>query len=187
MPLVVPGVILFVGGSEMEKRIYIGVVGSASCDGETAEVAEKVGRLLARNGAVVVCGGYGGVMEAASRGAASEGGIVIGILSGDDRRDANPYLSASLVTGMRQARNAIIVRSSHAVIAISGGYGTLSEIGLALKMNRPVVGLNTWKIDQGDGREHIIAVNSAEEAVEKAMEMGRKFMVEGGRKDNMEF
>lgn len=158
----------------MGKKIYIGVVGSADCDERTAEIAERVGELLAQKGAVVICGGYGGVMEACSRGAASAGGMVIGVLSEGDRRGANPYLSASVVTGMGQARNAVIVRSSHAVIAISGGYGTLSEIALALKMNRPVIGINTWRIDQGDGKEHIIYAESPEEAVKIALEMSRE-------------
>ncbi|NLO89268.1 MAG: TIGR00725 family protein [Clostridia bacterium] len=158
----------------MGKKIYIGVVGSGNCDKETADIAERVGQLLAKEGAVVICGGYGGVMEACSRGAASAGGMVIGVLSEEDRRGANPYLSASLVTGMGQARNAIIVGSSHAVIAISGGYGTLSEIALALKMNRPVIGINTWKIDQGDGKEHIICADNPEEAVKIALEISRE-------------
>ena len=155
------------------QQVYVAVVGSAQCNTDTAALAEEVGRLLARQNAIIICGGYGGVMEATSRGAVSEGGTVVGVLSEDDRSGANPFLTVSLVTGMRQARNAIIVRSSHAVIAISGGYGTLSEIGLALKMERPVVGLNTWKIDQGDGVQHIFRAETPKEAVDYALELAR--------------
>jgi len=158
----------------LAKKIYIGVIGSAKCDKNTAYTAERVGELLAKEGAVIICGGYGGVMEACSRGASLAGGMVIGVLSGEDRKGENPYLSASIVTGMGEARNAVIVRSSHAVIAVSGGYGTLSEIALALKMQRPVVGINTWRIDQGDGNKHIIYAESPEEAVKIALDMGRK-------------
>ena len=122
------------------------VIGSASCSPEVARSAEGVGRQIARCGAVLVCGGRGGVMEAACRGAKAEGGTTVGILPGLDRQEANAYVDIPIVTGLGEARNAIVVRTADAVIAVSGGYGTLSEIGLALKMGRPVVGLGTWEL-----------------------------------------
>jgi uncharacterized protein (TIGR00725 family) len=109
--------------------------------------AEQVGRLVARRGAVLVCGGLGGVMEAASRGARQEGGTAVGILPGLDRSAANEHLDVALATGLGEARNALVVRAADAVIAVGGGYGTLSEIALALKAGKPVVGLDTWDID----------------------------------------
>ncbi|MBO8127679.1 MAG: TIGR00725 family protein [Peptococcaceae bacterium] len=125
---------------------YIGVIGAAECSEEIARVAYEVGRGIAARGAVLICGGRGGVMEAAARGAREAGGVVIGILPGRDRSEGNPYLSFSIATGLGEARNAVIARACDALIAVSGGYGTLSEIGLALKMGKPVVGLHTWRL-----------------------------------------
>ena len=102
-----------------------------------AALAERVGRAIAEAGAVLLCGGLGGVMEAASRGAARAGGTVVGLLPGFEARDANRWVGIPIVTGMDQARNVILVRSSDAVIAVGGRYGTLSEIALALKLGRP--------------------------------------------------
>jgi uncharacterized protein (TIGR00725 family) len=110
-------------------------------------VAEEVGRLLARRGAVVVCGGLGGVMEAACRGASGVGGLAVGILPGLDRGAANPHVSVAVATGLGEARNALVVRAADALIAVGGAYGTLSEIALALKAGKPVIGLGTWEID----------------------------------------
>jgi uncharacterized protein (TIGR00725 family) len=106
-----------------------------------------VGRLLARRGAVVVCGGLGGVMEAACRGASREGGTAVGILPGLDRSAANPFVSVAVPTGLGEARNALVVRAADALIAVGGAYGPLSEIALALKAGKPVIGLGTWEID----------------------------------------
>jgi uncharacterized protein (TIGR00725 family) len=106
-----------------------------------------VGRLLARRGAVVVCGGLGGVMEAACRGASREGGTTVGVLPGLDRGAANPFVSVAVPTGLGEARNALVVRAADALIAVGGAYGTLSEIALALKAGKPVIGLGTWEID----------------------------------------
>jgi uncharacterized protein (TIGR00725 family) len=119
-------------------------------------VAEEVGRLLARRGAVVVCGGLGGVMEAACRGARSEHGVAVGILPGLDRRAANPHVSVAVATGLGEARNALVVRAADALIAVGGAYGTLSEIALALKAGKRVIGLGTWEIEgvkRADGPE----------------------------------
>lgn len=125
--------------------------------------AEAVGRGLAARGAVVVCGGLGGAMEAACRGAKEAGGMTVGLLPGLDRRDANPYVDVVVTTGLGEARNALVVRAADALIAVGGGYGTLSEIGLALRTGKRVVGLGTWEIDGID------PASSPEEAVEAVL------------------
>ena len=102
---------------------------------------------MARAGAVLVCGGLGGAMEAACRGAKAEGGTTLGILPGTDRSAANPYVDVAVPTGLGEARNALVVRAADALIAVEGGYGTLSEIALALRAGKPVIGLGTWEID----------------------------------------
>jgi uncharacterized protein (TIGR00725 family) len=122
-----------------------------------------VGRLVAERGAVVVCGGLGGTMEAACRGAKQAGGTTVGILPGLDRSQANPFVDVALPTGLGEARNALVVRAADAVIAIGGGYGTLSEIALALKSGKRVIGLGTWEI------EGVAAVDGAEAAVAAAL------------------
>ena len=132
-------------------------------------MAEQVGGGIARRGAVLVCGGLGGVMEAAARGASATGGLTIGILPGATADEANSFIGVPIVTGLGEARNALVVRSSDAIIAIAGEYGTLSEIALALKMGVPVVGLGTWQLRAPDGGvPPIVAAQSAAEAVEKA-------------------
>ena len=160
------------------------VIGSASCSPEIAELAEQVGRQISRRGAVLVCGGRGGVMEAACRGAKAEGGTTVGILPGMDRQEANAYVDIPVVTGLGEARNAIIVRTADAVIAVSGGYGTLSEIGLALKMGRPVVGLGTWELcQQGQAVAGVVQADTPDQAVAQALALAETGVapVEGER------
>lgn len=123
-------------------RPLIAVVGGSTCSDAEAGLAEDVGRRLAVAGAVVVCGGLGGVMEAVSRGVRGAGGLTIGVLPGADPHEANPYVDVPLATGMGEMRNALIVRAARAVIAIGGGHGTLSEVALALRIGTPVVGLH---------------------------------------------
>ena len=106
-----------------------------------------MGRLLAERGAVVVCGGLGGTMEAACRGAKQAGGTTVGLLPGGSRSDANPFVDVAIPTGLGEARNALVVRAADVVVAVGGGYGTLSEIALALKAGKRVVGLGSWEID----------------------------------------
>lgn len=150
-------------------RTYIAVIGAGDCDPHTARMAYEVGREIARRQAVLVCGGLGGVMAAAAKGAAEAGGLVVGILPGTSRADANPYLTVAIATGLGEARNALVVRASDAVIAVDGGYGTLAEIGLALKMGLPVIGLDTWEIGRrGERDPGIILASSPVEAVELA-------------------
>jgi hypothetical protein len=148
----------------------VAVIGSGDPNPELDREAEEVGRALAKRGAVLVCGGLGGVMEAACRGAAQAGGTTIGLLPGADRRGANPHLTVALPTGMGELRNGLIVRAADAVIAVGGEYGTLSEIGFALKLGRPVVGLRTWELArEGVPRETIVVAQRPEEAVERAL------------------
>ena len=154
----------------MDKRKFIAVIGGGQCSKEEARLAEEVGRELARRGAILVCGGLGGIMEAACRGANLEGGTTIGILPGDDSQAANPYVQIPIVTGVGYARNIAVVKSAQAVIAIGGSYGTLSEISHALQSGIPVIGLNTWSLSR-NGREDksIIPAQSPAEAVDKAL------------------
>jgi uncharacterized protein (TIGR00725 family) len=147
-------------------RARVAVIGAGTCTAAEATLAEEVGRLLAEAGAILLTGGRGGVMAAASRGAAQADGLVVGILPGDDASQANPWVALPIVTGMGEARNAILIRTAQAVIAVGGEYGTLSEIAFALKFGRPVVGLHTWR---ASGPDHtalpIQSVDSAAEAV----------------------
>jgi len=129
-----------------------------------------VGRELAKQGAILVCGGLGGVMEAACKGAQSEGGVTIGILPGESRQAANPYVQIPIITGIGYARNVAVVKSAQAVIAIGGSYGTLSEIGHALRSSIPVIGLNTWSLSRnGQPDNSIIPAQNPAEAVRKAL------------------
>jgi uncharacterized protein (TIGR00725 family) len=155
-----------------EKPVFIAVVGGSDVSPPIETYAEEVGREIARQGAVLVCGGLGGVMEAACRGAAGEGGLTVGILPSDDRQSANPYVKIPVATGIGYARNAAVAKSAQAVIAVDGSYGTLTEIAYALQSGIPVIGLNTWSIAI-DGREdpNIIRADSPKKAVKKAVEL----------------
>jgi uncharacterized protein (TIGR00725 family) len=154
----------------MTREPYVAVVGPSA--GTPAELAlgEAVGRGIAQAGAVLVCGGMGGVMEAAAGGAAAAGGKTVGILPTSSRLEGNPYLTIAVATGMGEARNAIVCRTSDVVIAVHGEFGTLSEIALALKMGKPVVGLGTWELSKaGESVGAIVRAKNAEDAVAKAL------------------
>jgi uncharacterized protein (TIGR00725 family) len=155
--------------------MIISVIGDSSCSPQEAKLAQSVGELLAQQGAIVVCGGLGGVMEAVCRGAKSKGGLTIGILPGQDASTANPWVDIPVVTGLGEARNVVVAKSAQAVIAIGGSYGTLSEIAYAIKSSIPVIGLNTWSLSR-NGREDdsIIKVQSATEAVDKAISLAKR-------------
>ena len=154
----------------MNKKKFIAVIGGSECSPQEAELAEEVGRELARQGVILVCGGLGGIMAAACKGASSEGGVTIGILPGGSRQAANPYVQIPIVTNLGEARNVVLVKSAEAVIAIGGGYGTLSEIGHALRNGLPVVGLNTWSLSRNDqSDDSIILAQDPAEAVKKAI------------------
>jgi hypothetical protein len=139
----------------------IGVIGAGKADEATLKVAEDVGRGIAARGAIVVCGGLGGVMEAAARGARAAGGITVGILPRDRKEEANPSIDIVIPTGFGEGRNVLIVRSADALIAVGGEYGTLSEIALALKTGKTVVGIGTWDIPG------VIRADNAEDAAKK--------------------
>lgn len=157
-----------------DKKLLVAVIGGAKCSAGEAVVAETVGRELAKRGAVVVCGGLGGVMEAACRGAAIESGMTIGILPGDDPGTSNPYVQISIASGVGYARNIAVVKSVQAVIAVDGDYGTLSEIAYALKGNIPVIGLSTWSVSKNGQEDNpIIMAEDAVDAVEKAVSSAR--------------
>ena len=150
----------------------IAVVGPGS-DGANPDLlwlAEQVGALVARSGAVLVCGGLGGVMAAAARGARSSGGTTIGILPGSDRTAADADMTVVVATGLGEARNTVIVRTADAVIAVGGGYGTLSEIAFALKLGKPVIGLQTWELHRdGELDAGIVVAGDPRDAVRAAL------------------
>jgi|SRR5438128_2513564 len=148
----------------------IAVIGAGQCDAQTATRAEEVGRRLAQAGAMVVCGGLGGVMEATCRGAKSAGGFTLGILPGTNRADANRWVDLVIPSGLGEARNILVVRSAQAVIAVGGEFGTLSEIAFALKLGIPVIGLDTWQLGRKGRIETVVQeARSPAEAVEWAL------------------
>ena len=144
----------------------ISIVGGREASRELLLEAQKLGRLIARSGYGIVCGGMGGIMEAAARGCKEEGGLTVGILMHDDPKFANPFIDVAIPTGLGIARNLLVVRAGEVVIAIDGRYGTLSEIALALQLGKPVIGLQTWDIS-----ENIIKVPSAEVAIKEMLKI----------------
>ena len=156
------------------RRTLIAVIGASQASPTELKMADEIGRLVAQKGITLVCGGMGGVMEAACRGASANGGLTIGILPGDNALTANEFVDIPIVTGIGNARNVAVVKSAKAVIAIGGSYGTLSEIAHALQSGLPVIGLGTWHISRdGKHEEGIITAQSPSEAVNKAVEMIR--------------
>lgn len=144
--------------------VQIAVIGAGSCDEAIAQNAYEVGQQIARAGAVLLCGGLGGVMEAACRGAKDAGGVTIGIVPGADRHSANPYVDHEIVTNAGHARNVFLAHSADAMIAVSGSHGTLSEIAIGLKLGKPVIGLGSWEI------RGILSAQTAKQAVSIALE-----------------
>jgi uncharacterized protein (TIGR00725 family) len=142
-------------------KSIIAVIGGRKTEKSLLKEAEETGRLIAEKGAVLVCGGLGGVMEAASRGAKAGGGLTVGILPQNDPKEANQFIDIPVVTGLGIGRNVIIARTANALIAVGGEYGTLSEIAFALQMGKPVVGIKTWDI------KGVVAVENAADAVER--------------------
>ena len=169
------------GGPEsvrlLAMTVHVAVIGSGDAPDALVAVAEKVGSGLACAGATVICGGLGGVMAAACRGAKSAGGLTVGILPGDDPHDANPWVDVAIPSGLGEARNSLVVRSASAVIAIGGEYGTLSEIALALRSRIPVLGIATWSLmrPEGEIEEGIIRIEEPDEAVQEAVRLARLF------------
>jgi uncharacterized protein (TIGR00725 family) len=157
---------------DRSRRPVIGVMGAGGCDEATAAGAEEVGRLVAESGAVLLCGGRGGVMEAAARGAKQAGGLTVGILPGRNARETAPnsYIDVAIFTGMGDGRNWINACSSDAIVAVAGGYGTLSEIALALKLGKPVVLLGTWSFARDETHAGPMVARTAAEAVAMALD-----------------
>jgi uncharacterized protein (TIGR00725 family) len=151
------------------RPLRITVVGGGSCDQTTAAAAERVGQEIARRGGVLICGGLGGVMEAAARGAQGAGGLTIGILPGERAGDANPHIEIPIATGLGEARNVVNVRAADAVVAVAGRYGTLSEIALALGMGIPVVAFESWAVT-----DDVVVADSPEDAVAKAFQLAEE-------------
>ena len=148
--------------NKINKKIRIGIIGGAKPDEKSRTLAYTVGQLIAEKGAIVVCGGLSGIMEAASRGAKQAGGLTIGILPGNSPGDANPYIDIPIATGLGYTRNSLVAMNSDILIAIDGQYGTLTEIAYGCIYRKKVIGLGTWDI------EGVIEVKSAEEAVNLA-------------------
>ena len=157
--------------SETGRHLLISVIGRGDgASSRAKELATEVGRLLAQRGATVVCGGLGGVMEAACRGAKTAGGTTVGILPGSDPDAANEWVDIPVPTGLGYARNVLVVKAGAAVIAVAGAYGTLSEIGHSLAEDKAVVGLETWDLDPPDGTsDRIVRATDPEDAVNKAI------------------
>jgi len=157
----------------------IAVFGAHQCSPDISELAYHVGAGIARNSAILLCGGTTGVMEAACRGAKEAGGLTIGIIPGETRELANRYVDIPIITGMADGRNVIIARTCHAAIAISGSFGTLSEIAFALKFGRTVVGLRTWGVATPESQarpERFLQADRAEEAVQMALRAARAWL-----------
>ena len=148
----------------MNRKIYLGVIGASFCNKRVSKLAFKVGEEIAKSGAILVCGGLGGIMEAACQGAKKQGGTTIGILPGIDKSEANPYIDIPIVTGLGHGRNLLVVRNSQAVIALPGEFGTLSEIAFCLKLDVPLISLSNWKINR-----KMIKAKNPEEAVRLAL------------------
>ena len=149
-----------------ENMPIVSVIGAAESTAAQDADAEEIGKLLAEQGIVLACGGRSGVMQAACRGARNAGGLTIGILPGNDHGGGNPYLSVALPTGLGHARNVLVVLAGQVIIAVGGGYGTLSEISMALKMGKKVIGLRTWKAEDCQGElAGIHVVESPVEAI----------------------
>ncbi len=155
--------------------MIIGVIGAAEADSELRRKAFEVGERIAKTGAILVCGGLGGVMEAACQGARAAGGITVGILPGRETSDANPHVTIPVATAMGIARNAIIVRTADVLIAVGGSYGTLSEIAMALNLGKKVVQLGSWNLSEAGEVDPTLYVSARTpaEAVEKAVAIAR--------------
>ena len=160
----------------VERKVIISVIGgSNSASPEALGLVEEVGFLIARADAVLVCGGLNGVMEAACKGAKRGGGLTIGVLPGSDPREANPHVDVPVVTAISTARNAIVVRTGDAIIAIDGSYGTLTEMAYAFDLGKKVFGLRSWELEKvGVPRDLYVTVKTPREAVDRAIEEARR-------------
>lgn len=157
---------------ETKHSIKIAVIGPHQCSEEYYQQGFEVGQHIAQAGAILVCGGGSGMMEAAAKGAKSAGGTTVGILPGSHTGEANPFIDVALPTGLGHFRNVLVPRSADAVIAVHGAYGTLSELAFALLQGIPIVGLHTWQLMRdGEKDRGVVEVETPEEAVRKAIEL----------------
>ncbi len=152
-----------------KRKPMIAVIGAGKCSKKLRDMAALVGKHIAENGGILVCGGMGGIMEGAARGAKEAGGVTIGILPTGDKADANEFIDYAIATGFGEARNIMVVRSADAVVAFPGKYGTLSEMAFALKAGKPVISISAWKL--GD---EIRQVDDPVEAAQLALELAQK-------------
>lgn len=153
----------------MKRQTIIAVIGGSKCSKKVEQISHKIGKIVAKVGAILICGGLGGVMEAACKGTKSAGGLTLGILPGENKESANPFVDIALPTGLGYARNVLVVKSADIVIAINGKYGTLSELAYALHFKKPIFGINTWNI------EGINKVKSLKELENKIKKLLRKY------------
>ena len=151
----------------IKAKFLVSVIGGHKCDGRTAELAEKAGKVIAEEGAVVLTGGLGGIMEAASRGAKNAGGETVGIIPGENKDSANAFIDIVITTGMGYSRNTLVAGSADMLVALPGKYGTLSEIAFALNAKKPVYGFDTWDIP---GVENLESLEDLREAIQKNMQ-----------------
>ncbi|MCH7526978.1 MAG: TIGR00725 family protein [Planctomycetes bacterium] len=145
------------------------VIGAGKCSRKLRDMAAEIGRYVAENGGVLLCGGLGGVMEGAARGAKEAGGATIGIIPSENKADANQFIDYVIPTGFGQARNVLVVRAADAIVALPGKFGTLSEMAFALVSGKPIVSVQAWKLG-----EEIQQVEDPLEAAKIAMELARK-------------
>jgi uncharacterized protein (TIGR00725 family) len=155
----------------VERKPVIAIVGAGKCSKKLRDKAAVVARHVVKGGGVVICGGMGGIMEGAARGAWEGGGISVGVLPTEDKNDANKFITIPLPTGFGEARNLIVIRAADAVVAFPGKYGTLSEMAFALKIGKPLISISAWKL--GDA---IIEIDDAQQAAEKALELAQAAM-----------
>ncbi|MBU8932773.1 MAG: TIGR00725 family protein [candidate division Zixibacteria bacterium] len=151
---------------DVNRKPVVAVVGAGKCSKKLRDIAAVIGKYVAEQGGVIVCGGMGGVMEGAARGAKEAGGVTIGILPTQDKNDANEFIDYVIPTGFGEARNIMVIRSADGVVALPGKYGTLSEMAFALQMKKPLVSVSAWKL--GDEIRH---VETPEEAAKLVMEL----------------
>ncbi len=151
------------------KQPFIAVVGAGTCSKKMKEQAEQVGKTIAAGKGILVCGGLGGVMEAAAMGAKSKKGLTVGILPGSSRADANEYIDIAIPTGIGEARNVVIIKTADAVVALPGKFGTLSEMAFCMKMNKPIVSLSAWNIS-----DKIERFEDPVKAAKRALELARE-------------
>lgn len=170
------------GGADPRRALQVAVVGAGEPEAALVILAEEAGRLLGESGVTLVCGGLGGVMEAACRGAKAAGALTVGLLPGADRESANSFVDVALPTGLGEARNALVAGAGEAMIAIGGAWGTLAEIAWALDAGTPVVGLETWELARGGQTvEGVERAASPAEAVARALELARERRSAGDR------